>query len=488
MREQIFEKIRNGEMEAALEKLVSELESNGNDNDSKQSDNWLQDGSFLFQIAASSKLNDALTQGHPQQKAAQDLLTKIMTHSNLLAKDKSSGKTAFLHAIDKDKRNTAQAMLDVIIPPQKDPKEHKEIAGTDGIIPPTELIKHKDKGGQTALHYAVKHANHTLAASIYTRHKNLLWTTDKKNRSPLALAIECYHNYPTHLTFSLINQIYFALPDYKRGPQVQKKYSFSPSIIRWRSPLWKYALQYCVKTDEHNKPIGIDLNFLDLIMEVINKGLWVYGVKVTKKLMLAYVPDGTLHLFEEGLRTRKSTIRDRTLAQTCVNSTLLGNEEYMRRARFDVIKKYVLKKINFNPKETSGTITIPNAKTNAVLLYQDTSTGSKINRLFHVSSESGKTICDEIDPINFSARKKKIFAHVVEQCEEKQKPADPRTAKLVTAIVPQLLQRGGEMRTMRRPNAMSLFSTSSHSSSSNETHDASDEKNGKKTVVLGSGQ
>ncbi|MBI5447155.1 MAG: hypothetical protein HY939_00310 [Gammaproteobacteria bacterium] len=271
---------------------------------------------LLYEVAKSKALNKAL-EDVDTQESAKMLLGLIMKNgSDQSCQNPLNGRTAFSNAVALDNRNIASEMI--------------SFCNFD-------ILLSVDKDKNTALHYAIDHCNHALIGKICDRDNSSRWLFFIRNKSglySLALALKNYHDHPSALSLSIVNQLYFSLPP---GGFRTKAVEEEVKMGGWGGtarPLWKYALRFCGERDGRGRVTSINLELLDLVNKVIEDGLVVWGMTVDKELVIyssnSYT--GTPgELLRPAFKNLSEGVSGRTLGQTSVNSTLAKNEEYSQQ-------------------------------------------------------------------------------------------------------------------------------------------------------------
>lgn len=281
-------------------------------------------GGLLYALAQSDFLNNALSHNNSDAKA---LLGNVFKKTKLSFKqNKKPDETPLILAARLGYRATTKELLNLL------KANHKK-----------KLIKFclkADQDHKTVLHYAIIHCDHAsiqILCGMDTDHL-LFFKRDKNDLFSLALAIDQYKKNPNDLTISICNQLYFSLPaGFWRGQAVEQRINLG--FWTFAKPLWRYALRYCAKRDEDGMVTGPDLNFIDLVNQVVEEGgLFVMGLKVTWGLIDDYSKSysGTPGaLLKTARQTLAVGLPGRTLGQTTVNKTLAKNREFMSRARLE---------------------------------------------------------------------------------------------------------------------------------------------------------
>jgi len=294
---------------------------------------------LMHQLAQLAALNNALLAGSVAQEDAKKLLRLVMQHSDLRCQEKSSQRTAFSDAVFLDHRATAAAMLSVM----------SDLRRQDLLA----VLKSQDHKKNTVLHYAIDTENSALIEALlkidsvdYMKTdfvNSLYFCRNKEGLFSLAFALKNYQEHPSILSLTLINQLYFTLPQgVWRTQAVEADINMGWGFFS--KPLWKYALRLCAKRDRKNTIKEIDLSLLDLIVQAVKDGLRVMDMKVTMEIVYDYSESqsGTPgQMLRDAEGNRQNSLAGRTLTQAATNHTLAENKEFMQRAPLEEMNYYL---------------------------------------------------------------------------------------------------------------------------------------------------
>jgi hypothetical protein len=377
---------------------------------------------LLHQLAQSAPLNEALEENAAMRRNhAQSLLRLVMQHSTTSTQKRSNKRTALVEATYRDHR----AIINEIY--------QKECLGIE------------DSERNTALHYAINHANHVLIDKILKDDKksyySLYFKCNKAGLFSLALAMKRYQENPTMLSLSLINQLYFGLP---KESLYRTKAVETEINVEWSwfsKPLWQNALRMCGKRDEKGQVKSIDLNLWDLICQVVTDGLTVWSYQVTLPLIYEYSESksGTPgEMLREANAKCGLGLPGRTLAQTATNASLAKNKEFMQRQNLGQAK-YHLVHTNSDPAESKDLDKLFTNDKDWIILFGD--------KLFYLPQHlATKTaICKEIerdgrrekDQASYDSLKTSIFAMKIGTSRD----AESAEIQKIMPLVPLLLDQ-----------------------------------------------
>lgn len=282
-------------------------------------------GQPLHQLACSPSLNailkDPTSSKHPTAKA---LLAFIMQNSNLLSQEELTGRTAFSQAVLTDHRETVQEMLSIM----------KKTRSKSFLM---QLLMHADQEGNTVLHHAVNAMNHTLIQEIseIDNERKIFFALNHEGLFSIALAFKNYTENRATLPLSIINQLYFSL-EYHQDQTLaaEMEVRIAPWILKY--PLWCHVLRICAMRDSENEIKNIDLNLWDFIIKVVENGLVVLNLNVSKELIYDHsksYSETPGRMLEKADETRLVYLAARTLNQAGTNNTLARNKKFMEMAQ-----------------------------------------------------------------------------------------------------------------------------------------------------------
>lgn len=282
------------------------------------------DESLLEAMVQAEELNRALIE---KKELAIDLMNEVLARNGINRANQNSffKEKALLFAVKLNFCATAARVFNFL-------KEHYL-----GFLP--SICQKQDEDKNTILHYAVIHCNDKMIGllALSGAMTELFLIKNKNHLHGLGLAFDCYQKNPNDLTISVCNQLYFSLP---KGVMRTLVVEEEVKLGYWRlsKPLWRYALRFCAKRDSNKKITSVDMNFIDLVNQVIGDGLMVMGYHVDWQLIYAYSKaySGTPgQLLADAVSKIKVDLSGRTLGQTAVNATLAKNQEFLSRAKLE---------------------------------------------------------------------------------------------------------------------------------------------------------
>lgn len=278
-------------------------------------------------LESAEKKNERAIKSLAHFKSLFTLIIEASKNKNLLSLvDPVLGQTPLINAYSGGRFSLARCLITALA-------ESKHFEWLEKF----ELFYAKDRTGNTLLHRAIEACDCESIGKILNydnqKHK-LFFQRNKAGLYSLALALKLYHQGPSDLRMSILNQLYFTLPvgDW-RSKAAEKKIKIDWGLTS--SPLWQYALRYCAKRNPDGTIRGVDMMLVDFICQVIDKGITVLGIKVNNDLVFEYSESysGTPgELLRPAFEKRALGLGTRTLAQTWVNPVLRQNREFAAQA------------------------------------------------------------------------------------------------------------------------------------------------------------